>query len=267
MDDPEGLESPFRPSSSFSELNSSSCRCSWAPSRRAVVVMAAVVVDSDVPLLLPPATPDPGPPPPPLRAGSPRTRPLPGAPVPWGPLAQSAGPPREEELLLQPGWAGGPSGPSDDEGGPQDRKEEEEEEEDEERSVCMDAGAALVEDDSKQFGFSLSCPPPPPPPPPSPPSIAPPLSPSVKSRPCWDRASGPGRSVAAATEPGAACRPLAPAPPLGMPTRWLWLEWLVSRSFISSYEPSVLWTRLASASPLLVCQTQRRRGGTALQRG
>ena len=72
MEDPDGLESPFRPSSSFSELNSSSCRCSWAPSSSpaavlmaavlmAAVLMAAVlvVVDSEVPLLLPPATPDP----------------------------------------------------------------------------------------------------------------------------------------------------------------------------------------------------------------
>lgn len=79
-----------------------------------------------------------------------------------------------------------------------------------------------VEDAEGAFPILLSPPasatPPPPPPPPGPPLRA-----SVKS---WD--SMAGLSI---VEVVGVCRLLLP---LGIPTKWLWLEWLVNRSFISS---------------------------------
>lgn len=77
---------------------------------------------------------------------------------------------------------------------------------------CMD-----VVDEEDAFPVLLS------PPPSAPPPPVPPLRASVKS---WD--SKAGLSV---VEVVGVCRLLLP---LGIPTKWLWLEWLVNRSFISS---------------------------------
>ncbi len=91
----------------------------------------------------------------------------------------------------------------------------------------VEAGGCMeVEDEEDAFPALLSPPPsaaaPPPPPPPPPPPV-PPLRASLKS---WD--STAGLSV---VEVVGVCRLLLP---LGIPTKWLWLEWLVNRSFISS---------------------------------
>lgn len=63
-------------------------------------------------------------------------------------------------------------------------------------------------------------------PPPSPPP-APPLRASLKS--CDSMV---GLSVVEVV--GVWCMVLLAVLPLGIPTKWLWLEWLVKRSFISS---------------------------------
>lgn len=79
-------------------------------------------------------------------------------------------------------------------------------------------GCTEVEDEEGAFAILLSPPPSAPPPPP--------LRVSLKS---WD--SMVGLSVA---EVVGVCRLLFALLPLGIPTKWLWLEWLVKRSFISS---------------------------------
>lgn len=83
----------------------------------------------------------------------------------------------------------------------------------------VEAGGCMeVKDEEDAFPTLLSPPPSAPPPPP-----VPPLRASLKS---WD--SMAGLSV---VEVVGVCRLLLP---LGIPTKWLWLEWLVNRSFISS---------------------------------
>lgn len=69
----EGLESSFRPSSSLSELNSSSCLCICCSSKRDILPL---------PLAAPAACPWPFCP-------NPRTRPGPWVLCPWPPLDQS----------------------------------------------------------------------------------------------------------------------------------------------------------------------------------
>lgn len=86
--------------------------------------------------------------------------------------------------------------------------------------VAEAGGCMEVEDEEDAFPILFSPPPSAPPPPPPP---VPPLKASVKS---WG--SMAGLSV---VEVVGVCRLLLP---LGIPTKWLWLEWLVNRSFISS---------------------------------
>lgn len=76
-----------------------------------------------------------------------------------------------------------------------------------------------VEDEEGAFPILFS-------PPPSTPPPVPPLRASLKS---WD--SMADLSVA---EVVGVCRLLLALLPLGIPTKWLWFEWLVNRSFISS---------------------------------
>ncbi len=83
--------------------------------------------------------------------------------------------------------------------------------------VAEAGGCMVVEDEEDAFPILLSALPSAPPPP------APPLRASVKS---WE--SMAGLSI---VELVGVCTLLLP---LGIPTKWLWLEWLVNRSFISS---------------------------------
>lgn len=84
--------------------------------------------------------------------------------------------------------------------------------------VVEPGGCIEVVDEEDTFPVLFSPLPSAPPPPP-----VPPLRASVKS--CDSMA---GLSV---VEVVGVCRLLLP---LGIPTKWLWLEWLVNRSFISS---------------------------------
>lgn len=84
--------------------------------------------------------------------------------------------------------------------------------------AAVAGGCIEVEDEEDGFAVLLS----PPPSAPRPPA-APPLRSSLKS---WHSVAG----LSAADGVGV-CRLLLP---LGIPTKWLWLEWLVNRSFISS---------------------------------
>lgn len=173
-DEEEGLESSFRPSSSFSEQNSSSCLCSS---------------DNDIfPLPLVAAVIWPGP-----FCSSPTTRPVPWALWPWPALDHSM------ELRDFFEFGCGIAAVLDDD--------------------VVEAGGCLeVADEEDVFPILLSPPPSAPPPPP-----VPPLRASLKS---WD--SMGGFSV---IELVGVCKVLLP---LGIPTKWLWLEWLVNKSFISS---------------------------------
>lgn len=60
-----------------------------------------------------------------------------------------------------------------------------------------------------------------------PPPTTPPLKASLNS---WDSMA----DLSVAEELDACCWFVVAVLPLGIPTRWLWLEWLVNRSFISS---------------------------------
>lgn len=91
----------------------------------------------------------------------------------------------------------------------------------------VEAGGCIeAEEEEGAFPVFLSPPASAAPPPPAPP--VPPLRASLKS---WD-GSMAGLSVVEVV--GVCCRLLFAVVPLGIPTKWLWLEWLVSRSFISS---------------------------------
>lgn len=204
----EGLESSFRPSSSLSELNSSSCLCCSSNKDIFPLLVVAPAVTCPCPF-----------------CPNPTTRPVPWVLCPWPPLDQSM----ELRDFLE-FWCGIAVDEDVVEGG-----------------GCIEA----VEEEGV-FPVFLSPPVSAPPPPPPPPPPAPPLRASLKS---WD-GSMAGLSVADVV--GACCRLLFAVVPLGIPTKWLWLEWLVNRSFISSYEPSVFWTRLANASPLLVWEERRK---------
>lgn len=82
----------------------------------------------------------------------------------------------------------------------------------------VEAGGCMeVDDEVEAFPILLSPPPSPPPP------AVPPLRASLKS---WGSMVG-----LSDVEVVGVCGLL---PPLGIPTKWLWFEWLVKRSFISS---------------------------------
>lgn len=73
-EDEEGLESPFKPSSSFSELNSSLCRCICCSSNMDIFPLPLVVPPASCPCAFCP---------------NPRARPAPWVLCPWPPLDQS----------------------------------------------------------------------------------------------------------------------------------------------------------------------------------
>lgn len=179
-DEEEGLESTFRPSSSLSELNSSSCRCSCCSSNKFILALLPVA-----PAVICPWTfcPDP------------TTRPVAWPLAPWLPLDQSM----ELRDFFEP-WCGTT--------------------EEFDVDVVMVGGCMKAEDEDEAFSIFLS-------PPPSAPPPTPPLRASLKS---W----GSMADLSAAEEPSGCCWLLVVVVPLGIPTKWLWLDWLVNRSFISS---------------------------------